>query len=184
MGQAIKFSSFGLHLSEPSHDTALEQHKMERGEQVHIYMSEIPGGLYNSCGFLPDVSSWESSSTIKQLCLHVHGYAQVLCTSTFQKTICEYLTAPKNIYMFLELRIFHSVCRLSFKSFFLLQKNVSCFEEKSVSIGVVCLIKSHRAGGQPAPFNYQVQVGRDQVVPTEAEGTACGVGGFCEVSSG
>lgn len=39
-----------------------------------------------------------------------------------------------------------------------------------MSIGVVCLIKSHRAGGQPAPFNYQVQVGRDQVVPTEAEG--------------
>lgn len=51
VGQAIKFSSFGLHLSEPSHDAALEQHKMERGEQVHIYMSEIPGGLYNSCGF-------------------------------------------------------------------------------------------------------------------------------------
>lgn len=35
---------------------------------------------------------------------------------------------------------------------------------------MVSLIKSHRAWGQPALFNYQVQVGRDQVVPTEGEG--------------
>lgn len=44
MGQAIKFSSFGLHVSEPFHDMALEQYEMERGEQVHISMSEIAAG--------------------------------------------------------------------------------------------------------------------------------------------
>lgn len=35
---------------------------------------------------------------------------------------------------------------------------------------MVSLIKSHRAWGQQALFNYQTQVGRDQVVPTKAEG--------------
>lgn len=106
LGQAIKSLSFGLHPSEPFYGLVVEQYKMKRGEQVHIYMSEIPGELYNSCGFHLMSPHGNPTSTIKQLCLYVHEYAQVLRMSTFQKNICEYLTAPKNIDIFLELGIF------------------------------------------------------------------------------
>lgn len=43
MGQVIKFSSFWLHLSESFQYMVLEQYKMERDEQVHIYKSGTPG---------------------------------------------------------------------------------------------------------------------------------------------
>lgn len=49
-GTGHQILPFGLHLSEPFHGIVVEQYKIERGE-VCIYMSETPGGLYNSCGF-------------------------------------------------------------------------------------------------------------------------------------
>lgn len=123
MGQVIKFSLFGLYLSEPFHDIVLEQYKMERDEQVHIYMSETSGRLNNSWFFYLVFLHGNLTSTVKQLCLYVHGY---VCTDAvyvyFPKNICEDLTASKNIYMFLELGICYSICHLSFKSFFPLQK--------------------------------------------------------------
>lgn len=145
VGQVIKFSSSGIHFSEPFHDIVLEQYKMERDEEINIYMSETPGGLYNSCFFYLMSPHGNLTSVVKQLCLYVHGY---VCTDAvyvyFPKNICEDLTASKNIYMFLRLGIFYSVCHLSFKSFFALQKPM-LFWEKGMCIGVVCLIKSHRA---------------------------------------
>lgn len=136
MGQAIKFSPFGLHLSEPFHDVVLEQYKMERDEQVHIYMSKAPGRLYSS-GFFYLISPHENvTSVVKQLCLYVHGY---VCTDAvyvyFPKNICEDLTASKNIYTFLELGIFYSVCHLSFKSFFPLQKTYVVLRKRHVYRG-------------------------------------------------
>lgn len=72
--------------------------------------------------------------------------------------------------MFLELGIFYNICHLSFKSFFPLEKTYAVLRKKACVLGVVCLIKSHRAWGQPALFNYQVQVESGQVVPIKAEG--------------
>lgn len=76
---------------------------MGRGEQICIYISETAGGLYKSCGCHLMSPHGNLSSAIKQLCLHLHEHAQVLCMSTFKKNIYEYLTAPKNTGMFLEL---------------------------------------------------------------------------------
>ena len=73
------------------------------------------------------------TSLAKQLCLYVHGY---ICTGAvyvyFSKNICEDLTASKNIYTFLELDIFYSVCHLSFKSFFPLQKTYVVLRKRHV----------------------------------------------------
>lgn len=99
-GTGHEILSFGLHLSELFHGIVVEQYKMKRGEQVCIYMSETPGGLHNSCGFHLMSPHGNLISTIRQLCLHVHEYAQVLCVSTFQKKSVNILQLLKTDFFF------------------------------------------------------------------------------------
>lgn len=180
--QAIKFSSFGLHLSEPFCDIALEQYKMERGEQVHIYMSEIPGGLYHSWCLSPHGNHQVPSSSCACMYMDMHRCCARLLSKKPSVNILQLLkiyTRFWSLLFFTAFAIFH----LKVSSF---SKKFKLFWEKSMSIGVVCLIKSHRAWGQPAPSSFQLSGpgGKRPGASYEGWGTACGVGGFCEVSFG
>lgn len=85
VGQVVKFSSSGLHLSKPFHDVVSAEYKPERHEQVHIYTSETAGELYSYCFFLYLMRPQGNlTSVVKHSCLSVR--AQTLCVCLLSKT--------------------------------------------------------------------------------------------------
>lgn len=182
MGQAIKFSSFGLHLSEAFHDMALEQYEMERAEQVHISMSEIAAGLF-LLWFSPVSPHRNLTSTIK-LWLHVHEYAQVLCMSAFKKNpSVNILHILKIQTCFLELGILtvFAIFHLRVSSF---SKNCKFFWKKSMSIEGGLPHKEPQGLGPASSFQLSGPGKKRSGGSYRGWGTACGVGGFSEICFG
>lgn len=120
-------------------------------------------------------------------CMYTNMHRYCVCLLSKKKSV-NILQLLKTDFFFLQhfwyfFGIFYSVCHLSFKSFFLFQKNLSCFE-KSMSIEGGLPHKEPQGLGPTSSFQLSGPGGKRSGGSYKGWGTACGVGGFCEVCFG